>query len=130
MSSWGVLTALAGFSYSAPEMRMGFDPKMNAEDFRTIWTAGSGWGVYSQEAAAGQPFAAGIEIRSGAVDLKEFTVVLPPSLAGNKVRGADATAGGVAAKPAVRQTENTVHLTWTKPVRVEPGKSLSLTIRF
>jgi len=130
MSSWGVLMALAGFSYSAPEMRMDFDPKMNAEDFRTVWTAGSGWGVYFQKAAAGGPFEAGIEAKSGAVELKDLTVVLPPSRAGQRVRGVDAVAGGGAVRPTVRQTENVVHLTWLKPVRIEPGKPLALSFRF
>jgi len=130
MSSWGVLTALSGYSYSGPEMRMDFDPKMNAEDFRTVWTAGSGWGVYSQKAAAGGPFTAGIEAKSGAVELKNVTVVLPPSLTGKRVSGAEATAGGETLRPSVRQTENTVLLTWLKPVRVEPGKPLALTFRF
>jgi hypothetical protein len=130
MSSWGVLTALSGYSYSGPEMRMDFDPKMNAEDFRTVWTAGPGWGVYSQKAAAGGPFEAGIEAKSGAVELKDLTVVLPPSRAGQRVRGVDATAGGTPVRPAVRQTENTVQLSWLKPVRVEPGKPLALSLRF
>ena len=130
MSSWGVLLALSGCSYSGPEMRMDFDPKINAEDFRTVWTAGSGWGVYTQKAAEGQPFAVGIETKSGAVELKNLTVVLPPSRADQKVRAADATLGGDAARPSVRQTENTILLSWLKPVRVEPGKPLALTIRF
>jgi non-lysosomal glucosylceramidase len=130
MSSWGVLMALAGYSYSGPEMRMDFDPKMNAEDFRTVWTAGSGWGVYTQKAAAGGPFAAGIEARSGMVELKNVTVVLPPSLTGKRVRGAEATAGGEVVRPSVSQTEDTILLTWLKPVRVEPGKPLALAFRF
>ena len=52
MSSWGVLLALSGFSYSAPEMSMTFDPKVSAADFRTVWTAGSGWGTYAQKASS------------------------------------------------------------------------------
>ena len=130
MSSWGVLLALSGFSYSAPEMTMGFDPKMNAEDFRTVWTAGSGWGVYSQAAAEGQPFAIGLEAWKGTVDLKGFTFVLPPAIAGKKVRSVEATLGGVAAKPAFRQTEDAVRLAWMKPIRVEPSQPLALKIVF
>jgi uncharacterized protein (DUF608 family) len=130
MSSWGVLLALSGFSYSAPEMTMGFDPKMNADRFQTVWTAGSGWGVYSQKAAEGQPLAIGLEARKGAVDLKGFTFVLPPSLMGKKVRSVDATLGGAAVKPAFRQTGDAVRLTWLKPVRAEAGKPLALTVRF
>ncbi|MBP7706653.1 MAG: hypothetical protein KA243_05330 [Candidatus Aminicenantes bacterium] len=130
MSSWGVLLALSGCVYSGPEMRMDFDPKVNAEDFRTVWTTGAGWGVYTQKAAAGRPFEAGLEARSGAVALKTVTVVLPPSLAGKRVRAADATVGGTAARPTVRQTGNTVLLSWLQPVRIEPGKPLALMLKF
>jgi hypothetical protein len=130
MSSWGVLLALSGFSYSGPEMRMGFDPKMNADDFRTVWTAGSGWGVYFQKAEAGKPFAAGLETWGGTVDLKEFTLALPPSLAGKKVRSVAATADGLSRKPAFFQSGNVVRIQWSKPIRVEPGKPLSLEIAF
>jgi Glycosyl-hydrolase family 116, catalytic region len=130
MSSWGVLLALAGYSYSGPEMRMDFDPKINAEDFRTVWTAGSGWGIYAQKAAAGQPFVVSIEAKSGAVDLKDLSVVLPPSRAGQRVRGVEATIGGAAVRPGFRQMENTLLLSWLKPLRVEPGKPLALTVRF
>ena len=130
MSSWGVLLALAGYSYSGPEMRMDFDPKINAEDFRTVWTAGPGWGVYTQKAGEGQPFTVSIDARSGTVELKDLSIVLPPSRAGQRVRSAEATAGGGPARPSIRQTENTLLLSWLKPVRVEPGKPLALTVRF
>jgi hypothetical protein len=130
MSSWGVLTALAGFSYSGPEMRMGFDPKMNADDFRTVWTAGSGWGVFTQKAEAGKPFAAGLETWAGTVALKAFTVVLPPSLTGKKVRSVAATAGGLSRKPAFFQTGNAVRVLWQEPVVVKPGEPLALEVRF
>ena len=69
-------------------------------------------------------------IKAGAVALKTGTLVLPPPLAGKRVRGAEAAVGGTAARPAVRQTGNTVLLSWMQPVRVEPGKPLSLTIRY
>ena len=47
-------TALSGQAYSGPEMRIGFEPKVNADDFRTVCTAGSGWGTYSQKGGGGK----------------------------------------------------------------------------
>ena len=49
MSSWSVKLALDGFEYSAPEKRLGFAPKVNAEGYRTFWSTGTGWGVYRQD---------------------------------------------------------------------------------
>ena len=48
MASYGVLTALAGFSYNGVARRMGFAPRVYANRFRTFWSVGSGWGDYSQ----------------------------------------------------------------------------------
>ena len=130
MSSWGVLLALSGFSYSGPEMKMGFGPKMNGDDFRTLWTAGSGWGVYSQKAGSGRGFVLGLEAGAGTLDLKELTVVLPPTLAGKSVRSAKGTLAGVATKAAFRQSGNLVRIRWRRPIHVEPGRPLVLEVAF
>ncbi|MGZ5440050.1 MAG: GH116 family glycosyl hydrolase, partial [Candidatus Aminicenantales bacterium] len=90
MSSWGVLLALSGQTYSGPEMRIGFDPKMNADDFRTVWTAGSGWGTYAQKAETGKGMTASLEAGSGALDLKEIDFALPPAAAGKSIRSVKA----------------------------------------
>jgi hypothetical protein len=130
MSSWGVLLALAGFSYSGPEMRIGFDPKMNAGDFRTVWTAGSGWGRYSQKADAAKGMTLGLEADAGAIDLKEFDLTLPPDAAGKSVRSIRTRVAGVPAAVTFRKTGDSVRVFWMNPVRVEPGKPLTLDITF
>jgi hypothetical protein len=130
MSSWGVLLALSGFSYSAPELRMGFDPKMNAGDFRTVWTAGSGWGSYSQKEEARKGMTATLETSAGSLDLKELDVVLPPAAAGMGLRSVKASPAGAPAAASVRKEGNTVRVILAKPLRVEPRKALTLTISF
>ena len=47
LASWSVLLALSGFSWSAPERRLGFAPRVNEGDFRCFFSAGTGWGVFS-----------------------------------------------------------------------------------
>jgi len=130
MSSWGVLTALSGFAYSGPEMRMGFDPKMNPGDFRTVWTAGSGWGTYSQKAGAGSGMAVTLEAGGGVLDLKELDLTLPPAAAGKTVRSVKAFQTGSPAAARFRKEGDTIRVFLTKPVRVEPGKPLALAIAF
>ncbi|HIE25719.1 TPA: hypothetical protein EYP66_00350 [Candidatus Poribacteria bacterium] len=49
MASWSVLLALSGYHYSAPEKMLQFAPRINAENFRTFWSTGSGWGVFTQK---------------------------------------------------------------------------------
>mgnify|MGYP001129753760 FL=1 len=130
LSSWGVLLALAGYSYSAPEMCMGFDPKVNAGDFRTVWTAGSGWGTYAQKADPDRGLSLALETAAGAVDLKGFLVAVPAEAAGKAVRSVKAAAGGEAAATTFRRTGNTVRVQWAKPVRVEPGRPLTIEVAF
>lgn len=69
MSSWSVKLALDGFSFSLVEGRLGFAPKVNAEDYRTFWSTGTGWGRYSQQPAKGE-FA--LEVLHGSQVLKRL----------------------------------------------------------
>ena len=49
MASYALLLALTGFSYSAPERRLRFAPKIFQDDFQTFFSSASGWGVYTQK---------------------------------------------------------------------------------
>jgi non-lysosomal glucosylceramidase len=129
MSSWGVLLALAGISYSGPEMRMGFDPKMNADDFRSVWTAGSGWGTYSQK-LAGKAMAVTLEARSGALEIRELDLTVPPGAGAAAVRSVKPAVGGASAAAQVRREGSTIRVIWMNPIRVEPGKALTLAVQF
>lgn len=53
MSSWSVKLALDGFTYSLVEKRLGFAPKLNPENYSTVWNTGTGWGIYSQDLGNG-----------------------------------------------------------------------------
>lgn len=46
LSGWALLPALSGFSYDAEEGTMAFDPQVNAADFSTFWSCGTGWGIF------------------------------------------------------------------------------------
>lgn len=54
MSSWSVKLALDGFTFSLPEGRLGFAPRIHAGDFRTFWSTGTGWGFYTQRPGEGK----------------------------------------------------------------------------
>jgi hypothetical protein len=53
MSSWSVKLALDGFTFSLVEARVGFAPKLSADDYRTFWSTGAGWGRYTQTPGEG-----------------------------------------------------------------------------
>lgn len=52
----GLLIALSGFSFDMVKKTMEFHPVINQDDFRTFWSTGKAWGVYTQkrDASTGQ----------------------------------------------------------------------------
>ncbi len=129
MSSWGVLLALGGFSYSGPDMKMGFSPKVGADDFRTVWTTGSGWGTYAQKMTGGKAASLTIEVAAGEVKLRDFSFVglaVPPK---GKVLAVKGTLGSAVTKPVLRREGNVIHVLWPVPITVKPGEPLSLEIQ-
>lgn len=73
LASWSLLTALSGFRYSAPEATIAFAPRVNAADFKCLFTTATGWGTYRQT-LGGQDATAAIELRQGTLRLKALGV--------------------------------------------------------
>ena len=44
LSSWALLTAFSGMDYDATSGHLGFNPKTDQQNFRTLWTTGTAWG--------------------------------------------------------------------------------------
>jgi non-lysosomal glucosylceramidase len=130
MSSWGLLLALGGCSYSGTDSKMGFDPKISADDFRTVWTAGSGWGTYAQNLSGGNTAKLKIEVGSGDLSLREFFFTAPASSPKAKVTLVRGTLGGAETKASFRRDGNVVHVLWRAPIMVTPGAPLELEIEY
>jgi uncharacterized protein (DUF608 family) len=54
MSAWSGVVTLSGFHYRGPESRIVAIPRVEREDFRCLWSAASGWGVYSHRVQNGR----------------------------------------------------------------------------
>jgi len=130
MSSWGVLLALSGYSYSGPEMRMGFVPQLYAEDFRTFWSAGSGWGHYFQKAGDGKHLKAGVAVLSGSIKLQELSLLLPPDFLGKKIVSLKGSLDGKALKLQFAKEGRTIIVRSRKPLTVSAGQELSIEAEF
>ena len=130
MSSWGVLLALSGFSYSGPDMKMGFAPKVGADDFATVWTTGSGWGTYAQKLSGGKVASIKLDVASGELRLKELTVAAVASAPKAKLRLTAGALGSEATKPALKREGDLVRVSWLQPVVIKTGELLSLEIQY
>jgi non-lysosomal glucosylceramidase len=130
MSSWGLLLALGGYSYSGTDLKMGFDPKISGDDFRTVWTAGSGWGTYAQKVSDGKTATLKIEVGSGDLSLREFFFTAPASSPKAKPKLVRGTLGGAETKASLRRDGSVVHVLWRVPIMVTPDAPLELEIEY
>ena len=48
MASYGLFTAVSGFQYHGPKGEIGFDPKIQQENFKSAFVGATGWGSYTQ----------------------------------------------------------------------------------
>lgn len=76
MASWSVKLALDGYAFSLVDGRLGFAPKLNADDYRTFWSTGTGWGLYSQRPAQGEFV---LDVRYGSQSVKQLDLADLPS---------------------------------------------------
>ncbi len=130
MSSWGVLLALSGFSYSGPEMRIGFDPKIYQENFRCFWSTGSGWGRFSQKIDNGKKEKIELLVALGRLKLKQFTFHLPPRLRDKKIESLQVRSGNKSLKTDFIQEDNRINVRLKKPCVLKTGERIEIESLF
>jgi hypothetical protein len=79
-ASYSLLLAASGFRYHGPRGSIGFDPRLEPEDFRCPFTAAEGWGSFQQKRDNGK-WSAMLTVRHGRLRLKELRL---PWLAGGE----------------------------------------------
>ncbi len=121
MASYALLTALSGFSYSAPERRIGFAPRVQPDDFATFFGVASGWGSYTQRLTAGQAQVS-LTLVHGTLALETITVAAGP--------GTTITArlGGKRLAARLRNHGTGVAVVLDQPVTIEQGQTLKLEL--
>ena len=118
MASYGVLTALSGFSYSAPERRMGFEPRLFDDDFKAFFSVGSGWGVYSQKVQK-KSAKLGVRVDYGSLTVQTLTTPLAKKNRTATVKlGKQTLAAKVANKAIVLDA----------PATIEAGQKLEIVL--
>jgi len=130
MSSWGLLLALSGYSYSGPEMRLGFSPALEQEGFRTFWVTGSSWGDYSQKAMDARKLEARLKVANGELKLKEFFFAVPPPYQEKKVTSFKAFLRGKQLDVEAVKNSARIILRWEKTAHLKAGDELLLEALF
>ena len=124
MASWGVLIGLCGFEYHGPKGHLGFAPRMNQEDFRSVFTAADGWGTLSQR-RDGNRQTNRIEVKWGSLSLKTLAFDLPENA---KLADAKLSIAAKTVPADARQAGRRVTLTLAEPTLLEKGQAFEATI--
>ncbi|HEV8635459.1 MAG TPA: GH116 family glycosyl-hydrolase [Chloroflexota bacterium] len=124
LASWSLLTALSGYRYSAPARRLGFGPRLNADDFASFFSTGEGWGQYRQERSAGRQLSR-IELRRGRLALRAVELD-PPAGADRLAVAATGPAGPLPAD--VRFENGRLVLALRDELVLGPGETLAIAL--
>jgi hypothetical protein len=123
MAAWSTLLALSGFRYDGVEKSIGFAPRFSPDKFRTFWSAGSGWGVYSQEMAGGK-LSARIALMRGTLEVNAVTLGTGDVTAA----GAAIASAGKTVPATVKAVKGAVHLRLRKGLTLSPGGALEIRV--
>ena len=120
MASWSGVLATSGFRYQGADRRVVAMPPQAPPNFRSFWSAASGWGVFSLGTASGKMRLA-INATEGALAIRSI------ELRGNgkSVRVAN---GGQSVEHTSEMQDGRVVLTLKDEVRLEPGRELTVEL--
>ena len=123
LASYSLLLALSGFSYSAPEARMGFAPRVFEDEFAAFFSVASGWGLYRQKVERKSSNVT-VEVRYGSLTLETLETGVSAS-AGASLK---VTIGGRDVGVRARKRGGRLGLSFDEPVTIEAGQTLRVVI--
>lgn len=126
MASWGVLTGLSGFEYHGPNKHLGFAPRMNADDFRAVFTAAEGWGTLVQTRSHFSQKNC-VEVKWGQVPVESLAFEVPM---GAKVKEATVGLGGHGQSVDWTQEGSRVVVTLKGKVVIAEGDWINVGLSF
>jgi non-lysosomal glucosylceramidase len=124
MASWSLILALSGYDYNAPDKHIAFAPKVNASNFSSIYTTGTGWGSYKQKLAVGK-LKAEVGVAWGSLELVKVGLEMPSDMMAKKVQ---VKAGSEVVEASFAQDGDRVVVTLAKAVKIEAGDTLSIVV--
>ena len=81
MSSWSLILALSGYSFNAPKHSLGFEPRINFQNFRSFFSTNTGWGEFSQRTTKNF-YEARLRIIWGSLKISSLTLKIPKEYKG------------------------------------------------
>lgn len=126
MASWGCLLSAGGYTCDCPAGKIGFAPRISAEDFQSFFTAAEGWGSLQQIRRPGRQ-SNRIELRWGRLRLKTLQLKIPP---GSTLRETAVTVAGRSVEYEAISQGHCVTIALKQSLLLQPERPLDVESRF
>ncbi len=123
LASWGCLLGVSGFTYDGPAGHIGFNPKLESDDFKCFFSAAEGWGAYSQT-IKGKALDAKLDLKWGDLKLSTISLGLPEGR-----KAASVTLNGKQQKITTND-DGSVTIKLDKATTFNRGEAIGLEVAF
>jgi hypothetical protein len=125
MSSWATLVAASGFHYSGVERRLTLTPRLRRPNFRSFWSAPSGWGTFAQ-ALTPQQQKVNVDAAEGSLAVARLVLNVGVKRETPKVT---ARLGADALPATLRDEAGRRVIDLGREVRIAPEQALQVTVQ-
>lgn len=125
LSVWTVLLGLQGFRWDAPRQSLGFTPRTQPLDHRSLFCTPQGWGDYYAETASGRRQHR-LELKSGALTVRELTFGLALHEGAHPGAELTVTHQGRSLHAAAKKKDDRLVVALGAPLTLRAGEVLTL----
>lgn len=128
MSVWTVLLSLQGFRWDAARQSLGFTPRVQPHDHRSLFCTSQAWGDYYAKTTAGERQHR-LVLKSGTLNLREVTIGLAPHEGARPGAGLSVTHQGRPINATIRQNDDRLTVALAEPLTLRAGETLTMAWR-
>ncbi len=121
MASWSGVLALSGFRYRGPDRHISILPRLSHANFRSLWSAGTGWGTFSLTEQQGKTRLS-LAVIEGSLSARHV------EFAGKGSGPSTVRQGSEGIQHKVQPQNGTLLFTFSEETKCEPGRDLVLEI--
>ena len=108
-----------------PKGTVGFDPKIQQEDFKAAFVGAEGWGTYTQKVTH-EKTEYSLKIAHGTLKLRQFEL---PALSKDKVRYLLVTLNNRKVKVPTEVSGEVIHLKFVEEIELKQGDLMNISIK-
>ena len=127
MAAYGMLNAAIGLERNGPAKSLGFNPNYSPEDVKGFFTYVNGWGSFEQSRSANGNQKDKIDVKYGAMDIKELVVYLSDDVGDDVIATAQVNSIDIDIEK-VERDGNRMTITFTEEINLKAGDILAASV--